>query len=180
MPCSTLSDPQQSAPDAALAAGFTALRVFIPQDAPEWKQEAFDQLQKIRALPDNWNGYGTPSISAALASRAAALVKSLPDNLTRGLPTPTVSPASDGLQIEWNGDGRGVEIILDFSGGQSYVLERDGRYEEGPLDIADLGAILRLLDQAFGQAAEGCQDASGGLAKSVSSSRSREFDMAAA
>ena len=134
------------------SAGFTAESVFVPDTGPEWKEAAFERLKEIRSLPDNWDGYGTRAVASALISKMAVMVKAIPDDeFAYKLPMPVISPASDGLQIEWNGERRGVEIILDFNGKESFVVEHEGKYEDGPISTGDSFAVISLLRSVFGE-----------------------------
>lgn len=130
--------------------GFAAERIFLPQVEPAWKAAAFRRLDEIKNLPKNWDGYGSPAISKALISKMASLVKAIPDdNVLRGVPWPVISPASDGIQIEWNGGHGGVEIILHPEGTGAFVVEFDGKYKDGQLDPSDTFAVVSLLRCVF-------------------------------
>ena len=118
-----------------------------------WKENAFNELAEIQLLPENWDGYGTPAMPPTLVEKMWALVQSLPDELAGETPAPHIYPACDGLQIEWNGDGRGLEIILETDCEASYVLEYtrhyESKYESDTVDITDLPAVLKLFERAF-------------------------------
>lgn len=145
-------------PPTLSTAGITSRYVFLPQEAPEWKEASFNRLAEILAMPSNWDGYGMRKIPPELVSAMATLLGALPNQLGP-IPPPIISPASDGLQIEWNGDRRGVEIILGFDGKRSYVVEREGRYEEGMATALDPPTLSGLLERAFGQSGAAYQDA---------------------
>ncbi len=106
-------------------------------------------------MPDNWDGYGSPAIPAALISKMASLITAISEcQLPRQLPGPTVNAASDGLQIEWNGGRGGVEMIIHFDRSAAFVLECDGKYTDGPLLIADHAHLVSLLRRVFGEPGE--------------------------
>lgn len=131
-------------------AGFTEGQTFFPHIEPKWKATAFKRLDEIKALPENWDGYGSPAIPVDLISRMASLVKAIPDgDFPRGVPSPVISPASDGIQIEWDGGHGGVEIILHPDGTGAFVAEIDGKYEDGPLDPRNSFAVVSLLHSVF-------------------------------
>lgn len=148
-----LASPEYRSPAAIHTiskTGFAAERIFLPQVEPAWKAAAFKRLDEIRNLPKNWDGYGSPAISTALISRVASLVKAIPDDhLPRGVPWPVISPASDGMQIEWNGGHGGVEVILHPDGTGAFVVEFDGKYEDGQLYPSDTFAVVSLLRRVF-------------------------------
>lgn len=156
-----LVSPEYKPPAAIQIApqtGFAAERIFLPQIEPAWKAEAFKRLDGIRALPENWDGYGSPAIAADLISKMASLVKDIPDGgLPRGVPSPVISPASDGMQIEWNGGHGGVEVILHPDGTGAFVIEFDREYEDGQLDPSDAFAVVSLLRRVFDESCAGYQ-----------------------
>ncbi len=134
----------------ALPVGFSYERTLLPQVEPEWKANAFKRLDEIKDLPENWDGYGSPAINSALISRMASLVKVIPDcDLPRCLPSPIISPASDGIQIEWNGGHGGVEIILHPDGTGVLVVEFDGEYKDSTLNPNDSFVVVSMLCKVF-------------------------------
>lgn len=138
--------------------GFAAERVLLPQIEPAWKATAFKRLDEIKNLPQNWDGYGSPVIPKELISKMASLVKAIPnDKLPRSLPSPIISPASDGIQIEWNGVHGGVEVILHLDGSGAFVVEFGGNYEDGRLDPSDTFAVISLLCRVFNESGAGYQ-----------------------
>lgn len=117
---------------------------------PQWKTATLGRLDEIKAMPDNWDGYGSPAIPAVLISKMAALINAISAcELPRQVSAPTVSAASDGLQIEWNGGRGGVEIVLHFDRSVAFVLECDGKYVDGPLEITDPTPLVSLLRRVF-------------------------------
>ena len=131
--------------------GALSRRIVLPQELPEWKALAFKRLEELKALPHNWDGYGSAAPAADLVSKMALLVQGLPDaGPPRTLPMPQISPAADGLQIEWNGGKRGVEIILSADGTDVFVAEVDGEFEDGPINPGDSFAVSGLLQRVFG------------------------------
>ena len=159
-----LLSPEYKPPAAIQIApqtGFAAERIFLPQIEPAWKAAAFKRLDGIKALPENWDGYGSPAIAADLISKMASLVKAIPDgDLPRGVPALVISPASDGIQIEWNGGHGGVEVILHPDGTGAFVVEFDGEYDDGQLDPSDAFAVVSLLRRVFGESGAGYQSPS--------------------
>lgn len=131
-------------------AGFVEARIFFPQIEPAWKAAAFNRLDEIKALNDNWDGYGSPAIPAGLISGMASLINAIrDDDLPRDVPAPMISPASDGIQIEWNGGRGGVEIILHRDGTWASVVELEGSYKDGRLSPSDSFGVVSLLRTAF-------------------------------
>ncbi len=135
---------------SAIPAAVAVDKMFFPALEPVWKAEAFKRLGNVKALPDNWDGYGSAAISQDLICMMASLINALPrEQLPRGLPAPEIAPASDGIQIEWNGGRGGVEIILRTGHKSAWVVESGGQYEDGQLNPEDSVAVVRLLQRVF-------------------------------
>jgi hypothetical protein len=91
------------------------------QQQRDWDRESHDfeaiaqEIQSLRLLKTNWDGYGAPTIDAAIIHAAARFVRSLPD---LRVPRPRVTPMSPGnLQLEWH---RGRKILeLEFESAET-------------------------------------------------------------
>lgn len=130
--------------------GSSERQVLYPLLAPEWLTHAFERLGEIQHLAENWDGYGSPAVAKPLIAQMAALVCAIQGaELPPGMPAPAINPTPDGMQIEWNGPKGGVELILHPNGSAEFVLEHEGRYEEGPLDPEDEFMVAKLLWRAF-------------------------------
>ncbi len=141
---------QPAAFQIARPAALAADKMFFPSFEPAWKAEAFKCLDKIKALPGNWDGYGSAAIPQDLIRMMASLISALPgEQLPRGLPAPEIAPASDGIQIEWNGGRGGVEIIMHPDRTAAWVVESGGQFEDGQLNPEDSVAVVRLLQRVF-------------------------------
>ena len=96
-----------------------------------WMVSALDQIESLRALPDNWDGYRSPAIGNAEIDRLRQVILSISD---LGMPIPFVGPmAGGGVEVEWQCRGRDlgfeVEPSSDFV---TYLqVDFDGGMEEG-------------------------------------------------
>ena len=71
-------------------------------------------LQRIRELPDNWDGDGATRIEEETLSRATRLIREACRVAPHDLKPPSVAPAFGGMIVaEWSGPG-GRELILDI------------------------------------------------------------------
>ena len=71
-------------------------------------------LERIRALPENWDGDGATRIAEETVSRATRLIRQAFRASPNDLKPPSVSPAFGGMIVaEWSGPG-GRELILDI------------------------------------------------------------------
>jgi hypothetical protein len=82
---------------------------------------SLDELERMRALPKNWDGYGAPSINPEMISLAGFLIEKI-----RGwLPVLRVVPTSGGsVQIELICQGKLLELELCRDG--IHCLKTDG------------------------------------------------------
>ena len=71
-------------------------------------------LQRIRELPDNWDGDGATCIQEETVLRATRLIREAFQVAPNKLKPPSVAPAFGGMIVaEWSGPG-GRELILDI------------------------------------------------------------------
>jgi hypothetical protein len=107
------------------------------------------QLHGLAELQDDWDGYGSLPISAALREEAAHLLLSMANPK---LPVPSIGPESGGcIQVAWNRGTRGLELHLQPDGHARYLLDKgDETYDEGIVrtdDLASLsGLVVRFMD----------------------------------
>ena len=65
-----------------------------------------EKFARIAVLPENWDSYGAPRVSADAIRRAARWLESV-----------AVVPCSDGgVQLEWHSDGVDFEIVFSANG----------------------------------------------------------------
>jgi hypothetical protein len=86
----------------------TTAKTYFSVDLPPMAK-ALDHLNIISQMPDNWDSYGSPSLSKDLYSNAKAFICLLQDLFV--FETPDVIPVSGGgVQFEWQYQGRELEI----------------------------------------------------------------------
>lgn len=70
------------------------------------------KLEQIYQLPDDWDSYGSPSLSKEKCDIAREIIFSI---VSDDIPEPAVVPAAGGgVQFEWDFEGRSLEIeVID-------------------------------------------------------------------
>lgn len=75
-----------------------------------WSKAAQNRLIELGKLPDNWNGYGSPKISAEVIGECLSLLSEV---AKLGMPKPAIIPVSGGgLQVEWRNAANELEIEI--------------------------------------------------------------------
>jgi len=75
-----------------------------------WSKSARHRLQELSALPQNWNGYGSPVVNKDAIEHSFTLLSELGK---LGMPEPNIVPVSGGgLQLEWRRSGAEIEIEI--------------------------------------------------------------------
>lgn len=95
---------------------------------PDYLLSASQRLTEFHALPGDWDSYGAPPISNRAIDAARQLLLRLPRRLGEiGDAGPyAVAPlASGGIQLEWRGNRRALEIEIDADGRLSSLLAED-------------------------------------------------------
>ncbi len=68
-------------------------------------------LEALRSLPENWDGYGAPVVDSRVIDAAKRFIKRLPENLAY---RPHVVPTSTGsLQLEWHEGSKSLELEFE-------------------------------------------------------------------
>lgn len=112
---------------------------------------ALRNLARIAALPENWDTFGSDKAAAAALSSSRDLIwKAVIHLAARGVDgTPyDIAPLSGGgLQIEWRGGSKSIEVEVSANGHYNYLLteECDGRVESQEADNVTLEEILHLI-----------------------------------
>ena len=98
-------------------------------------QEA-SKIASLVALPDDWDGYGAPTPSAAAGAAACRILSNLPDSVPR--PSRIVPDSGGGLVLYWFDSGKRSAIFIS-----------NGSPVQGPALIgmnSDLGGGEELWD----------------------------------
>ena len=101
-------------------------------------------MDRLLALPDNWDGYGSPAITPAARDTTRHLVRHV---AAFRVPVPKlVATPCGGLQWEWRLSGRELELEVRPSGQVEYLAVASDREREGPVSSTDeLRHLLREL-----------------------------------
>ena len=109
--------------------------VFISHHIPESiPSQTIDVLERIKNLPDNWDGDGATRIDPQTVEKAKQLIRQAFLAAPGRLKPPSVAPAFDGMIVaEWSGP-EGRELILDIPAGDQIpgflLVERSPQGEE--------------------------------------------------
>ena len=82
-----------------------------PDNLPGWIEEAQADIERLRRLDPNWDGYGAPAIDPAIIDVARSFVASLP--ATCRIPPRVVPMSSGALQLEWHDGPRSLELEFE-------------------------------------------------------------------
>lgn len=102
------------------------------------------KLAELSALPDNWDGYGSPGPQPAVQEAASALIGIL---WKAGVPTPHFAPVSGGgLQLEWQKQGRELELEILPHGEIAFLkVYESGEMQEGILPCSAQHEVVELV-----------------------------------
>jgi hypothetical protein len=120
---------------------------------PDFVQAVREDIEGLRRLEVNWDGYGAPVIDPAVMSAAKSFIASLPDNLAD---RPRVVPMSNGtLQLEWSNSTKSLEFEFESPTAIHFLQWQPSARieEEGFFDAADISRATELLQWLmFGKA----------------------------
>ncbi len=86
-----------------------------------WAKAARERLKQLSNLPENWNGYGSPTIHTDVIEHALSLLSEL---AKMGMPEPKIVPVSGGgIQFEWMQPMSEVEIEILPDKSIQYLVE---------------------------------------------------------
>jgi hypothetical protein len=112
-----------------------------------------DELDRLAALPRNWDREGASRIDPAIIQAARTFIGRLPENIAS---IPAVVPMSKGnLQFEWSEGQRSLELELETPTAIRYLKwhPEDGIEEEESFNIEDTdqaAALLRWVMEGLG------------------------------
>ena len=111
---------------------------------PKWLAKAKYDLDRIMALPENWDYYGSPSIPEVLYSNAKNFLRSLE---VEDIEPPFVAPVSGGgIQFEWQNKARELEIEFVRSNVFGYLkIIGDEPVDEGQFSVQDYNSARLLI-----------------------------------
>jgi hypothetical protein len=82
-----------------------------PDNLPGWIEEVRADIERLRHLDPNWDGYGAPAIDPAIIDAAKSFVASLP--ATCLIPPHVVPTSSGALQLEWHDGPKSLELEFE-------------------------------------------------------------------
>lgn len=121
--------------------------IFLDQAEATWPRHAAEQLYKIMALKDGWDGYQAGQIRRDVVEYVQDLLSKIMRNHT---PAPYVTPMSnEGVMLEWHQHGIDLEIEIEKPGTLwvSFEDSVDGVEYEHQIssDFSDLARFIELL-----------------------------------
>ena len=110
-----------------------------------WYLDSLDTVKRLGNMPENWDGFGSPSISVR-ATIATNYVLSLISFLRMSAPHIAPVPGG-GIQLEWDADDRSLEIEIDEAGECEYLVSRAEEIYVAPLSAPEqmLPVLLKWL-----------------------------------
>lgn len=118
--------------------------LFIATTEPAWLIKAKYDLDRIMALPENWDSYGSPSIPEVLYKNAENFLRSLE---VEDIQPPFVAPVSGGgIQFEWQNKTRELEIEFVQPNVFGYLkIIGDEPVDEGQFSVQDYDSARLLI-----------------------------------
>ena len=109
------------------------------------------QLDKIAAMPENWDGEGSPAPSPRIVAAAKGLFLRVRCRVPPALDAPFVSPiGGGGLQLEWTRSGKHLELEFLDERTICFLKEEtvsgEDRMESGEYLVADTTETQELLN----------------------------------
>lgn len=95
---------------------------------PNYLVRPYRRLTEFEAFEEDWDSYGAPPISNRAIDAARQLLLRLPRRLGEiedASPYAVAPLASGGIQLEWRGNRRALEIEIDAVGRLSSLLAED-------------------------------------------------------
>ena len=112
-----------------------------------WAISPIRAVLELASLPENWDGYGSPSISVEVVNQAIRLVLDVARLGIDPLPEPFVGPtAGGGIILEWNLGKRELSLSVLPDGMVEHVKSDSGEpLEEGQATWALLRGLVSWL-----------------------------------
>lgn len=112
-------------------------------DVPNWFVSFIVDLNRIAALPVNWDSYGALAVTRETLEAA---IRALSPIVSLKLPQPYVAPTvRGGIEFKWHKDGVDLEIQTESTGINVYLHNGSGPEDQREREFEDL-AIEDLAD----------------------------------
>jgi hypothetical protein len=111
--------PMASTPDVANHPVRSAAHGVEPDSFNGILEKVQADLDSLRVLNPNWDGYGAPAIDPAIIEAARSFLATLP---LGSIPRPQVVPLSNGaLQLEWHAGPKSLELEFETPASIRYL-----------------------------------------------------------
>jgi hypothetical protein len=113
--------------------------------APLFTERVNAELDRVAALPEDWDAQGAASIDPRVIAVGRELIAKLPKNLAKA---PAVVPMAKGnFQFEWHDGPRSLELEIESPHTVHYLKwhPEAGVEEEGEYDVEDIQQSVALI-----------------------------------
>jgi hypothetical protein len=145
MPPATIEPDVRTTRQTATGASEYACWDFYGYYIEDFNANINQELNRLAALPENWDCEGAPKIDPAIIQAAREFVDRLPTNIAK---VPAVVPIADGnLQFEWNAGSRSLELEIVDARKIHYLkwFPEDEIEEESFFPIDDIDQAVSLI-----------------------------------
>ncbi len=118
----------------------------VPDNLPDSIERVLAEIEQLRHLDPNWDGYGAPVIDPAIIDAAKSFVAGLPATCPIA---PRVVPMSSGaLQLEWHDGPKSLELEFESSEFIRYLQwhPQASIEEEESFSIKDKSRAIALIE----------------------------------
>lgn len=106
-------------------------------------EDVLEEIEDLRDLEPNWNGYGAQAIHPAIIDAAKAFIEGL---LVQPLVKPLVTPLSRSrLQLEWHHSDTSLEFEFESPTVINYLQWSPATVEESSFNIIDVDTPVKLI-----------------------------------
>jgi hypothetical protein len=126
----------------------------VGQYDPESIPSVQAEIESLRTLAPNWDGYGALPIDAAVIDAAKTFIGNLPDDLAF---RPHVAPLSNGtLQMEWENVPKSLELEFVSPHSIRYLQwhPEEGLEEVGRFPVRDIETAADLIRWCMSEASK--------------------------
>jgi hypothetical protein len=111
-----------------------------------------DRISRLETLPENWDSYGSQPPTSIAASMARELIWNIiaaydGDALDEAIPFTALPLSGEGVQVEWRGTNRAIEVEIGPEGKLSYLVmaRHEGHEQSEERDNVPVEEITRLV-----------------------------------